>query len=217
MIFWGILSLQDALRVTIEQIIYFHDYLMIIILIIICVVGYFLRFVLFRKTYSSRIVADHLVERVWTILPIVVLIFLVYPSIYLLYLIDERRVEFLCTLKVIGHQWYWRYKIDGLIIIEIDSYIDMDGVIRLIDVDNRVIIPSQEHIRALITSNDVLHSWALPSLGLKIDAIPGRLNQFVFIVILNSIIHGQCREICGVNHSFIPIVIESVNLSDLLY
>lgn len=217
MIFWGILSLQDALRVTIEQIIYFHDYLIIVILIIICVVGYFLRFVLFRKTYSSRIVADHLVERVWTILPIVVLIFLVYPSIYLLYLIDERRVEFLCTLKVIGHQWYWRYKIDGLIGIEIDSYIDRDGVVRLIDVDNRVIIPSQEHIRALITSNDVLHSWALPSLGLKIDAIPGRLNQFVFIVILNSIIHGQCREICGVNHSFIPIVMESVNLSDLLY
>jgi cytochrome c oxidase subunit 2 len=77
-----------------------------VILIIICVVGYFLVFVLISKTYSSRIVADHLVESVWTILPIVVLIFLVYPSIYLLYLIDERRVEFLCTLKVIGHQWY---------------------------------------------------------------------------------------------------------------
>jgi cytochrome c oxidase subunit 2 len=87
-----------------EQILYFHDYLIIVIIIIICVVGYFLGFVLFCKTYSSRIIADHLVERVWTILPIIVLIFLVYPSIYLLYLIDERRVEFLCTLKVIGHQ-----------------------------------------------------------------------------------------------------------------
>lgn len=216
MIFWGIYSLQDALRVTIEQIIYFHDYLIIVIIIIICIVGYFLAFVLFSKTYSSRIVADHLVERVWTILPIVVLIFLVYPSIYLLYLIDERRVEFLCTLKVIGHQWYWRYKIDGLLNLEIDSYIDADSAVRLIDVDNRVVIPSQEHIRALITSRDVLHSWALPSLGVKIDAIPGRLNQFVFIVILNSIIHGQCREICGVNHSFMPIVLEAVRLRDLL-
>jgi len=87
-----------------EQIVYFHDYLIIVILIIISVVGYFIGFVLFTKTFSSRIVADHLVERVWTILPIVVLIFLVYPSIYLLYLVDERSVEFLCTLKVIGHQ-----------------------------------------------------------------------------------------------------------------
>ena len=216
MIFWGMWSLQDALRVTIEQIVYFHDYLMIVIVIIICVISYFLVFVLFTKTFSSRIVADHLVERVWTILPIIVLLFLVYPSIYLLYLIDERRVEFLCTLKVIGHQWYWRYKIDGLFTLEMDSYMDADRAVRLIDVDNRVVIPAQEHIRALITSRDVLHSWALPSLGLKIDAIPGRLNQFVFIIILNSIIHGQCREICGVNHSFIPIVLEAVSLSDLL-
>ena len=217
MIFWGIYSLQDALSVTIEQIIYFHDYLIMVILIIICMVGYFLGFVLFTKTYSSRIVADHLVERVWTILPIVVLIFLVYPSIYLLYLIDEGRVEFLCTLKVIGHQWYWSYKMDGLLFLEIDSYIDTDRAVRLMDVDNRVVVPVQEHIRALITSRDVLHSWALPSLGVKIDAIPGRLNQFVFMVILNSVIHGQCREICGVNHSFMPIVIEAVSLSDLLY
>ena len=216
MIFWGILSIQDALSVTIEQIIYFHDYLIIIMSLIICVVGYFLGFVLFSKAFSSRIVADHLVETVWTILPIIVLVFLVYPSIYLLYLIDENRVEFLCTLKVIGHQWYWRYKIDGVLSLEIDSYLDADRVVRLMDVDNRVVVPSQEHIRALITSSDVLHSWALPSLGVKMDAIPGRLNQFVFIVMFNSVVHGQCREICGVNHSFIPIVLEAVSLSDLL-
>lgn len=217
MIFWGIYSLQDPLRITIEQIIYFHDYLIIVITLIICIVGYFIGFVLITKTYSSRIVADHIVERIWTILPIIVLVFLVYPSIYLLYLIDERRVEFLCTLKVIGHQWYWRYKIDGLLNFDIDSYIDRDRVVRLIDVDNRVVVPAQEHIRALITSSDVLHSWALPSLGVKMDAIPGRLNQFVFLVMLNSVIHGQCREICGVNHSFIPIVLEAVRLYDLLY
>lgn len=216
MIFWGIYSLQDALRVTGEQILYFHDYLIIVIRIILCVVGYFLGFVLLRKSYSTRIVADHLVESVWTILPIVVLIFLVYPSIYLLYLIDERRVDFLCTLKVVGHQWYWSYKIDGLVSLDIDSYIDRDSAVRLIDVDNRVVVPAQEHIRALITSADVIHSWALPSLGVKMDAVPGRLNQFVFIVIINSIVHGQCREICGVNHSFIPIVLEAVRLSDLL-
>ena len=100
--------------------------------------------------------------------------------------------------------------------MDIDSFIDTEGRVRLMDVDNRVVIPAQEHIRALITSRDVIHSWALPSLGLKIDAIPGRLNQCVFMVMMNSIIHGQCREICGVNHSFIPIVVEAVRLSDLL-
>lgn len=215
MMFWGIYSLQDSLRLTREEILYFHDYLIIVIAIILCRVGYFLRFVILRKTYATRIVADHLVERVWTILPIIVLVFLVYPSIYLLYLIDESRVDFLCTLKVIGHQWYWRYKIDGLIRLDIDSFIDADGAVRLIDVDNRVVIPAQENIRALITSRDVLHSWALPSLGIKIDAIPGRLNQFIFMVIIPSIIHGQCREICGINHSFIPIVLEAVRLADL--
>ena len=202
---------------TREQILYFHDYLIIVISIILCRVGYFLVFVIFRKTYSTRIVADHLVERVWTILPIIVLVFLVYPSIYLLYLIDEGRVDFLCTLKVIGHQWYWRYKIDGLISLDIDSYIDADGAVRLLDVNNRVVIPAQENIRALITSSDVLHSWALPSLGIKMDAIPGRLNQFIFTVMMNSIVHGQCSEICGINHSFMPIVLEAVSLSDLLY
>nr|AFQ96951.1 cytochrome c oxidase subunit 2 [Macrotrachela quadricornifera]AFQ96952.1 cytochrome c oxidase subunit 2 [Macrotrachela quadricornifera]AFQ96953.1 cytochrome c oxidase subunit 2 [Macrotrachela quadricornifera]AFQ96954.1 cytochrome c oxidase subunit 2 [Macrotrachela quadricornifera]AFQ96957.1 cytochrome c oxidase subunit 2 [Macrotrachela quadricornifera] len=216
MMFWGMYSLQDALSVTMEQIIYFHDYLMMVMTIIMCVVAYFLGFVLFTKTYSSSIVADHLVETFWTILPIVVLIFLVYPSIYLLYLIDESSVEFLCTLKVIGHQWYWSYKMDGVLSLDIDSYMDADSAVRLMDVDNRVVVPAQEHIRALITSSDVMHSWALPALGVKMDAIPGRLNQFVFMVMLNSIIHGQCSEICGVNHSFMPIVLESVALSDLL-
>lgn len=211
------MSLQDSLRLTIEQVVYFHDYLMIIISIILSVVAYLLFFILSIKIFSTRIVADHLIERIWTVLPIIVLVFLVYPSIYLLYLIDERRVEFLCTLKVIGHQWYWRYKMDGLFSLDIDSYIDADGPVRLLDVDNRVVLPALEPIRALITSRDVLHSWALPSLGLKMDAIPGRLNQFVFIIIINSIIHGQCREICGVNHSFIPIVVEAVRLKDMLY
>ncbi len=216
MIFWGQYSLQDSLSATIEQIIYLHDYLMLVIIIILGVVGYFIVFVCVSKVYSARIVADHLVERVWTILPILVLIILVYPSIYLLYLIDESRVEFLCTLKVIGHQWYWSYKIDGLFNVEFDSYIDRERVVRLTDVDNRIVLPVQEYIRALITSRDVLHSWALPSLGVKIDAVPGRLNQFIFSIIVPAIIHGQCSEICGVNHSFIPIVLEAVLLKDML-
>ena len=216
MIFWGILRLQDGLSLIAEEMLYFHDYLMMVVLIILLMVGYFLISVLFFYSYTSRIVADHVVERVWTVLPIVVLVFLIYPSVYLLYLVDEERVDFLCTLKIVGHQWYWRYKIDGLLWYEFDSYIDRERLIRMIDVDNRVVVPSKEYIRVLVTSSDVLHSWALPSLGVKIDAIPGRLNQFIFIIMINRVIYGQCREICGVNHSFIPIVLESVDLKDLL-
>lgn len=214
MAFWGGLRFQDIISTVGEEILYFHDYLMVVISIILCVVGYCLRFVVLNSVYSSRLVADHFVERVWTILPIVVLIFLVYPSIYLLYLIDEARVRFLCTLKVIGHQWYWSYQIEGLERIEYDSYMDREAVVRLLDVDNRVVVPSQEYIRALITSADVLHAWAIPSLGVKMDAIPGRLNQFIFIILINRVVHGQCSEICGVNHSFIPIVLEAVSLKD---
>lgn len=216
MIFWGAWGIQDALNITLEQIIYFHDYLMVVIVVIMIVVTYFILFALIGKGYSARIVTNHIVERVWTVLPIVVLVFLVYPSIYLLYLIDENRTNFLCTLKVVGHQWYWSYEFDGLKNWDRDSYIDNERLVRLLDVDNRILIPVQEFIRALISSNDVLHSWALPRLGLKIDAIPGRLNQFVFMVIINSVVHGQCSEICGVNHSFIPIVLESVRIEEFL-
>lgn len=216
-IFWDTLIIQDPLRITLEQIAYFHDYSIIIIIIVLIVVGYFILFVLIGRGYSPRIIADHLVERIWTISPIIVLIFSAYPPTYLLYLTDENRVDFVCTLKVIGHQWYWRYRIDNFFNYDVDSYTDTDSVVRLIDVDNRAVAPSQEYVRALIRSNDVLHSWALPSLGLKMDAVPGRLNQFIFIVITNAVAHGQCPEICGVNHSFTPTVLERVSLLDILY
>ena len=139
-----------------------------------------------------------------------------YPSIYSLYLIDENSVDFVCTLKVVGHQRYWSYSIDNFPYHEIDSHTDNDRVVRLTDVDNRAMVPSQEYIRALITSNDAPHSRALPSLGIKMDAIPGRSNQFIFMVTIDAVIHGQCPEICGVNHSFIPIVVESISFIEVV-
>lgn len=140
-----------------------------------------------------------------------------YPSIYLLYLIDENSVDSVCTLKVVGHQWYWRYIIDNFFHYETDAYIDNDRIVRSMDVDNRAMVPPQEYVRALTTSNDVLHSWALPASGLKMDAIPGRLNQLISIVIVDAVIHGQCSEICGVNHPSMPIVLERTNFVEILY
>lgn len=217
MLLWNMYYMQDPLRMSLEQIVYFHDYSTTIIVMVTLVVGYSIVFVLRGKGYPSRIIADHLVERTWTILPTTALILLAYPPIYLLYSIDENRVDFVCTSKAIGHQRYWSHSIDRIINHDTDSHIKADRVIRLMEVDNRAVVPSQEHVRASITSNDVLHSWAPPPLGLKIDAVPGRLNQFAFSVIINAAVHGQRPETRGVNHSFIPTASESLDVIDINY
>ena len=148
------------------------------------------------------------------------------PSLLLLYILDES-IDSSLTIKVLGHQWYWRYEytdfwsIRSNVQIEFDSYIipqnELESnIFRLLDVDNRTIVPYKIHIRILISSADVLHAWTVPSLGVKADAIPGRLNQVKFIRQRPGIFFGQCSEICGANHSFIPIVIEIVNINYFL-
>lgn len=157
------------------------------------------------------------IEIIWTIIPAIVLIFIALPSLRLLYLLDEIIIPSI-TLKTIGHQWYWRYEYSDFNSIEFDSYIiplNEIGInnFRLIDVDNRIVIPFNMKVRILITAADVIHSWTIPSLGVKVDGTPGRLNQSHFIINRPGLFFGQCSEICGANHSFIPIVIERVNLN----
>jgi len=160
---------------------------------------------------------------VWTILPAVVLIFIAVPSFALLYSLDEL-VDPEMTLKVIGHQWYWSYEYTDILStrtsaqngFSIDSYLlsteDLapNGSFRLLEVDHKVVLPVKTHIRLLVTAADVLHSWAIPSFGIKIDACPGRLSQGSLFIKREGIFYGQCSEICGVNHGFMPIVIRVV-------
>lgn len=130
------------------------------------------------------------------------------------------------TIKAIGHQWYWSYEYSdyqtkGIDTISFDSYMipeeDLEiGQLRLLEVDNRVVVPTHTHVRVLVTSTDVLHSWAVPSLGVKVDAVPGRLNQLSFFVQREGLYYGQCSELCGVNHGFMPIVVEAVSLNDYI-
>lgn len=153
-------------------------------------------------------------ELFWTIVPSFVLIFIGLPSIRLLYLLDEVYTPAI-TLKTIGHQWYWSYEYSDFLNAEFDSYIIPSGesteeIFRLLDVDNRTVIPINAQVRTLITAADVLHSWTVPSLGVKADAVPGRLNQVNFYSNRPGLFFGQCSEICGANHRFIPIVIERV-------
>lgn len=209
---WTNLNLQDRNSPLIEQLIFFHDHRLLILVIITIIVGYLIIILFFNKFTNRYLLHGQTIEVIWTILPAVVLLFIALPSLRLLYLLDEIRKPII-TLKTIGHQWYWSYEYNDFFNINFDSFIlnkfdDLNYIFRLLDVDNRLILPINNQIRLLITSLDVIHSFALPSIGIKIDAVPGRINQINLNINRPGIYFGQCSEICGVNHRFIPIVIE---------
>nr|AER58681.1 cytochrome oxidase subunit 2 [Pseudasthenes humicola] len=207
---------QDASSPIMEELVEFHDHALMVALAICSLVLYLLALMLMEKLSSNTVDAQE-VELVWTILPAIVLIMLALPSLQILYMMDEIDEPDL-TLKAIGHQWYWTYEYTDFKDLSFDSYMlpttDLQlGNFRLLEVDHRVVIPMESPIRVIVTADDVLHSWAIPSLGVKTDAIPGRLNQTSFITTRPGIFYGQCSEICGANHSFMPIVVESVPLN----
>jgi len=151
-----------------------------------------------------------------------------FPSFALLYSVDEI-VDPAVTIKAVGHQWYWSYEYSDYVnddgeFINFDSYMISEddllanskdaGKFRLLEVDNRVVLPVQTHIRVIITAADVIHCWGIPSLGIKLDACPGRLNQTSMFIKREGTFYGQCSEICGVNHGFMPIVVQGVSLED---
>lgn len=220
MSFWGQLGFQDAASPLMEELIFFHDHAMIILVIIISLVGYAALSLITNSLTCRSLVEGQEIETIWTIIPAIILVFLALPSLRLLYLLDEVG-DCSLTLKRIGHQWYWSYEYSDFLSIEFDSYIlpteDLqDGDFRLLEVDHRVVLPTETDIRVLVTSADVIHSWTVPSLGVKADAIPGRLNQLRFFIKRPGIFYGQCSEICGANHSFIPIVVEAIPLKEFI-
>lgn len=193
---------------------------MTILIIITILVGQILIRIFFNKFTHRFLLEGQLIEIIWTILPAITLILIALPSLRLLYILDEINNPII-TIKTIGHQWYWSYEYSDYKNIEFDSFIiplndSKPFNFRLLDVDNRIIIPYETQIRLLITATDVIHSWALPSLGIKIDGTPGRLNQISFCINRTGLFYGQCSEICGANHRFIPIVIERISPSYFL-
>jgi len=217
---WGQLIFQDAASPIILQLISFHDHTLIILSLVLTVVTYALLVIILNKLTNRYLLEAQYIETVWTILPAIILLFLAIPSLRLLYLTDESRNPGI-TLKAIGHQWYWRYEYTDFTDIEIDSYIipttDLNiGIYRLLEVDNRIVLPIQTEIRILVTAADVIHAWSIPALGIKVDAVPGRLNQLRVLINIPGIYYGQCSEICGANHSFIPISLETINTQRFL-
>jgi cytochrome c oxidase subunit 2 len=208
-----------------------HDILFFLIVILV-----FVSWMLVRSLYHfhesknvlpSKIIHGSTIEIIWTLTPSVILMTLALPSFALLYSFDEI-VDPAVSIKAIGHQWYWSYEYsdytqasDEEASIAFDSYMLPqdeleEGQLRLLEVDNRVVLPINTHVRVLTTSADVIHSWAVPSLGVKCDAIPGRLNQTSVFIQREGVYYGQCSELCGANHAFMPIVVEGVSLHSYL-
>nr|QJE37150.1 cytochrome c oxidase subunit II [Phymorhynchus buccinoides] len=218
--FWGQLGFQDAASALMEEMIFFHDHAMMILVMILSLVSYAAVALMMNKYTCRSLVEGQEIETIWTIVPAIILVFLALPSLRLLYLLDEIS-DCSLTIKSIGHQWYWSYEYSDFSSIEFDSYMvptnELEfGDFRLLEVDHRVVLPTNTDVRVLVTSADVIHSWAIPSLGVKADAIPGRLNQLGFFVKHPGVFYGQCSEICGANHSFMPIVLEVVPLSNFM-
>nr|YP_002735033.1 cytochrome c oxidase subunit II [Malcus inconspicuus]ABZ02049.1 cytochrome c oxidase subunit II [Malcus inconspicuus] len=217
---WMKMNLQDAMTPNMEQLMFFHDHTIMILIMITVMVTYMIITMMMNKFINRFLLEGQLIEFIWTIMPALTLIFIALPSLHILYLIDEMNKPMI-TIKAIGHQWYWSYEYSDFKNIEFDSYMKPINELnmnefRLLDVDNRVILPVNTQIRILVTAADVLHSWAMPNMGIKIDATPGRLNQGSIMINQPTISYGQCSEICGANHSFMPIVVESTMMKNFI-
>lgn len=229
---------QDPATSIMENIIDLHHDIMFFLIIITILTSWMLGRVVYfysakntitlRNLYNTH---NTLIEVVWTLIPTFILIIIALPSYALIYNIDELNDPRL-TLKIIGHQWYWSYEYSDFINtfdtalgnagnFIFDSYMVKEddlpvGSLRLLDIDNYVVLPIETTIRFLITASDVIHSWTVPSFGVKLDAVPGRLNQIGTYINRSSIFYGQCSELCGVNHAFMPIGVKAVELHSFI-
>ena len=221
------LGCQDPATPMFEGMIFFHNYLLFF-LVFIGVVVFILLYkivVAFHEDtnpVSNKFTHSSMLEIIWTIIPAVILLLIAIPSFALLYSLDEL-IDPVLTLKIIGHRWYWSYEYSDYVTLEggdtlaFDSYMIasddlLKGSFRLLEVDNRIVLPVNSHIRLLITAADVLHCWTIPSFGVKVDACPGRLSQASLFIKREGVYYGQCSEICGVNHGFMPIVVKGVSV-----
>nr|YP_003345128.1 cytochrome c oxidase subunit II [Derichthys serpentinus]BAI53279.1 cytochrome oxidase subunit 2 [Derichthys serpentinus] len=210
------LGFQDAASPLMEEMIHFHDHALMIVFLISTLVLYIIVVAVSTSLTDLYILDSQGIEIVWTILPAIILILIALPSLRILYLTDEINDPHL-TVKTIGHQWYWSYEYTDYEDLTFDSYMvptqDLTpGQFRLLETDHRMVVPMESPVRILVTAEDVLHSWAVPALGVKMDAVPGRLNQTAFFTTRPGTYYGQCSEICGANHSFMPIMVEAVPL-----
>lgn len=210
------LNFQNPNSINHFNLINFHNNLIILIIIIILFIIIILKFNIINKFTNKIIIENQIIEIIWTILPIIIIIYLLFNSIKLLFINNEIKLNSL-FIKTFGNQWFWNYEYPNLN-LSFNSYIIYKNNFNFfsIETDNNLIIPSNFQILIIITSIDVIHSWTIPSINIKIDAIPNQINRFNIITFKPSIIYGQCSEICGINHRFIPIKIESILINNFI-
>jgi len=212
---WKIISFQNRASPLIEHLSFLHDHNIIIIVFITFIVIIIIFLALTNIFFDRFFTENQEIEYFWTSIPAFLLIFLAFPSIKILYITEEYFSPAL-TIKISGHQWYWSYEYSDIKSLEFDSFLSESSTIRLLDSSNHLILPNGTTIRALISSDDVIHSWTIPALGIKVDAVPGRINQLIIHLNRAGIFTGQCREICGANHRFIPITISSISTNKFI-
>nr|WON66566.1 cytochrome c oxidase subunit 2 [Haematomyzus cf. elephantis RS460] len=215
---WGFVSLSDSLSPSMKFISKTHDLILIVAVMIVCLVIYISYFLLFTPGYSRSVLGSEGLEVFWALVPMCLLAGLAVPSLHCLYFTEES-FNPLMSVKAIGHQWYWSYEYSDFDSISFDSYMITDlnvWDVRLLSVDQSAVLPVKESIRAIVSSSDVIHSWAIPALGVKVDAVPGRLNQSLVRSEKVGDVFGQCSEICGSLHSFMPICLSFIPKSQFL-
>ena len=222
-------SFSESASPTMEGIVNFHNHIMVVLTFIAVFVGWLLvncikYYSEFSVSTPTQFTHSKELEIVWTSVPALILLFLATPSFTLLYSMDEI-VDPELTLKILGHQWYWGYEMSeyntcfGDVNLQYNCYMmlldglpeDKKGYFRLLETNRRILLPTDTHLRLLVSAADVLHSWTIPSFGVKVDACPGRLNQLNLYIKRTGLFFGQCSEICGVNHGFMPISLLGVN------
>jgi len=238
-----VIGFSDPATPIMEGLIDLHNHIFFYLILILVLVLWFFFLILFQFCYKIRRPLEVRVawtnrydmfffrrfshsarlEIFWTITPSIILVLIAIPSFGLLYAMDEV-INPSITFKAIGHQWYWSYEysdyatsFEDNIIYDSNLVFESDlklGEHRLLQVDNPVVLPTNLHIRVIITSMDVIHAWTIPSFGVKCDAVPGRLNQASFFIRREGVFYGQCSELCGVNHGFMPIVVKAVSLDE---
>ena len=215
------MGFQDAHSPTMEKIVSFNDVLLWLCIVFSVFIMGLMAYILFRFSRKRNPVPqkfshNSLIEVLWTVIPVIVLVIIAIPSFRLLYYMD-RTTEAEMTIKAIGHQWYWSYEypelgedftFDAFMLAEDELE---EGQLRLLETDESVVVPVDTNIRLLVTADDVLHAWTIPSFGIKIDAVPGRINEGWFRVDAEGIYYGQCSELCGREHAFMPIRVKAVS------
>ena len=211
---------QEAATPVMAQVQDFNTTISVVIIVInwfvIALLVYVMwRFSAKRNPTPSKTTHNTLIEVVWTVAPMLILIIVAVPSLRLLYF-QDRAVDAEMTIKAVGHQWYWTYEYPDHGGFEFDALMIADdeigpGQVRLLETDNRIVVPVDTSVRLLVTATDVIHAWTVPSFGVKVDAVPGRLSETWFRIEREGVYYGQCSELCGVYHGFMPIAVEAVS------